>query len=111
MTRVRIDLFASLDGYAASADPTPENPMGEDWGKLTAAYASTRTFRQSVLGDTSGAGTTGLDLRAGATAQLAALGVASTAVGGCTLEQPELFFSYRRDGVTGRHGGAVWLPA
>jgi YfiH family protein len=57
------------------------------------------------------AGTTGLDLTAGATAQLAALGVASTAVGGCTLEQPELFFSYRRDGVTGRHGGAVWLTA
>jgi YfiH family protein len=57
------------------------------------------------------AGTTGLDLTAGATAQLAALGVASTAVGGCTVEQPELFFSYRRDGVTGRHGGVVWLTA
>ncbi|KRF34075.1 dihydrofolate reductase family protein [Nocardioides sp. Soil805] len=61
MTRVRIDLFASLDGYASTTDRTPENPMGEDWGRLTAAYAATRTFRARVLGDTSGAGTTGLD--------------------------------------------------
>jgi|SRR4051812_22324004 dihydrofolate reductase len=60
MTRVRIDLFASLDGYTPS-DQTPENPMGEDWGPLTANYAATRTFRESVFGDTSGAGTTGID--------------------------------------------------
>lgn len=62
MTRVRIDLFTSLDGYTP-ADPTPENPMGEDWGRLTAAYAATRTFRETVFGDTSGAGTTGVDDR------------------------------------------------
>ena len=38
MTRVRIDLFASLDGYTAAAtDQSPENPMGADWGRLTAA--------------------------------------------------------------------------
>lgn len=61
MTRVRIDLNISLDGVAAPADPTPENPMGADWGPLTAAYAATRTFRERVLGDTSGAGTTGVD--------------------------------------------------
>jgi dihydrofolate reductase len=60
MTRVRIDLFASLDGYT-SAGQTAENPMGEDWGRLTAAYAATRTFRERVFGDTSGAGTTGVD--------------------------------------------------
>lgn len=60
MTRVRIDLFTSLDGYTP-ADPTPENPMGTDWGRLTAAYAATRTFREMVFGDTSGTGTTGLD--------------------------------------------------
>ena len=57
------------------------------------------------------AGTTGIDLTVGATSQLAALGVPAQAVGGCTLEQPELFYSYRRDGLTGRHGGAVWLTA
>src|SRR4051812_11930121 len=61
MTRVRIDLFLSLDGYAATAEPTPESPMGEDWERLTAAYAATRTFREMVFGDTSGAGTTGVD--------------------------------------------------
>ena len=63
MTRVRIDLFLSLDGYAATAEPTPESPMGEDWERLTAAYAATRTFREMVFGDTSGAGTTGIDER------------------------------------------------
>ena len=35
--------------------------MGEDWERLTAAYAATRTFRERVFGDTSGAGTTGVD--------------------------------------------------
>ena len=61
MTRVRIDLFSSLDGYTSAPDPEADNPMGDDWAPLTAAYAATRTFRQKVFGDTSGAGTTGLD--------------------------------------------------
>src|SRR5579859_567594 len=60
MTRVRIDLNISLDGYA-SGDQTPDNPMGEDWERLTAAYVATRTFRERAFGDTSGAGTTGVD--------------------------------------------------
>ncbi|WAX56694.1 dihydrofolate reductase family protein [Jatrophihabitans cynanchi] len=63
MTRVRLDLFLSLDGYAATAEPTPESPMGEDWERLTAAYVATRTFRELVFGDSSGAGTTGIDDR------------------------------------------------
>ena len=64
MTRVRMDLFTSLDGYTpADPTPTPENPMGEDWGRITAAYAATRTFREKIFGDTSGAGTTGVDDR------------------------------------------------
>lgn len=58
---VRVDLNISLDGFATTADGTAENPFGEDWGRLTAAYAATRTFRQRVLGDTSGTGTTGVD--------------------------------------------------
>jgi dihydrofolate reductase len=61
MTRVRIDLFLSLDGYTAQLGSSPENPMGEDWGRLTAAYGETRTFRERVFGDTSGTGTTGID--------------------------------------------------
>ena len=60
MTRVRIDLFSSLDGYT-SAGGGPENPMGEDWGPLTAAYVATRTMQQRVFGDTTGAGTAGVD--------------------------------------------------
>ena len=35
--------------------------MGQDWNRLVAAYAATRTFRERVFGDTSGAGTTGVD--------------------------------------------------
>lgn len=61
MTRVRIDLNISLDGFASTDDQTPDNPMGEDWGRLTAAYVATRTMQQRVFGDTSGAGTTGID--------------------------------------------------
>ena len=61
MTRVRVDLFVSLDGYTSVTDNDPENPMGLDWGRLITAYAATRTFREQVFGDTSGAGTTGLD--------------------------------------------------
>ncbi|HUR14584.1 MAG TPA: dihydrofolate reductase family protein [Mycobacteriales bacterium] len=60
MTRVRLDLFSSLDGCTSTSDDSSENPMGEDWGSLTAAYAATRTFRDRVLGDLTG-GTTGLD--------------------------------------------------
>ncbi|GAA1887263.1 dihydrofolate reductase family protein [Lapillicoccus jejuensis] len=60
---VRVDLNLSLDGVAAPADPTPENPMGADWGLITAAYVGTRTFRTRVLGDSEGRGTTGIDDR------------------------------------------------
>ncbi|MFN8617931.1 MAG: dihydrofolate reductase family protein [Dehalococcoidia bacterium] len=59
--RVRVDLNISLDGFATTTDQTPENPFGEDWGRMTAAYAATRTFQQRVMGDTTGAGTTGVD--------------------------------------------------
>jgi len=58
-----MDLFLSLDGRTSAPDGDPENPMGDDWGRLTAAYAETRTFRQKVFGDDSGAGTTGVDER------------------------------------------------
>ena len=55
-------------------------------------------------------GTASVDLVAGATAVLQAAGAAAvTAVGGCTLEQPHRWFSYRRDRTTGRHGGLVRL--
>ncbi|BEP15494.1 peptidoglycan editing factor PgeF [Acidothermaceae bacterium B102] len=54
-------------------------------------------------------GSPSLDLTAGVRSQLAALGVSQVSVDGrCTVESPELF-SYRRDGVTGRFAGLVWL--
>ncbi len=63
---VRIDLNISLDGFATTTDSTPENPFGLDWGRLVEAYTATRTFRERVLHDTSGAGTTGVDDKYGA---------------------------------------------
>lgn len=55
-------------------------------------------------------GTPSIDLAAGARTQLRQEGVrAVRQVGGCTAEQPGRFFSYRRDGITGRHAGVVWL--
>ena len=58
---VRVDLLISLDGFATTTDSTPEKPFGEDWGRLTASYVATRTFRERVLHDNSGTGTTGVD--------------------------------------------------
>ena len=57
---VRVDLNISLDGFATTTDQTPENPFGEDWGRLTAAYVATRTMQERVFGNV-GAGTTGVD--------------------------------------------------
>ena len=58
---VRVDLNISLDGFATTTDQTPEDPMGQDWGRLVAAYIATRTFRARVLHDTTGEGTTDID--------------------------------------------------
>ena len=58
---VRVDLNISLDGFATTTDQTPENPMGEDWSRLVAAYVATRTFRARVLHDGTGEGSTGID--------------------------------------------------
>lgn len=60
---VRADLNISLDGFATTTDQTPENPFGLDWGRLVDAYTATRTFRERVLHDQSGEGTTGVDDR------------------------------------------------
>jgi YfiH family protein len=49
------------------------------------------------------------DLQALAAARLHALGVAAvSAERACTVEEPSRFFSFRRDGRTGRMGAAVW---
>jgi YfiH family protein len=55
-------------------------------------------------------GARNLDLKAVARAQLAGAGVEEVHdVGLCTMCEPELFFSHRRDeGVTGRQAGVAW---
>jgi copper oxidase (laccase) domain-containing protein len=52
-----------------------------------------------------------VDLKAIARAQLGSAGAqAIHDVGLCTICEPELFFSHRRDrGVTGRQAGIAWL--
>jgi dihydrofolate reductase len=63
IVRVRVDLMISLDGFATTTDQTPDDPFGQDWSRLVGAYVATRSFRERVLGDASGEGTTGVDDR------------------------------------------------
>jgi YfiH family protein len=50
------------------------------------------------------------DLYAAARLKLSAVGVRDTCGGGyCTFSEPGRFFSFRRDGVTGRMATLVWL--
>lgn len=59
---------------------------------------------------TTRAGQPAADLPRGAERLLRGAGIRQIRrVGGCTYEQPQRWFSYRRDGVTGRHAGLVWL--
>jgi YfiH family protein len=59
---------------------------------------------------TTAGGRPSLDLAAAATAALAGAGVAGIRVGGeCTHDQPDRFFSFRREGTTGRQAGIVAL--
>jgi len=60
---VRLDLNISLDGVASPSGQSADDPMGEDWGRLVAHYIATKTFRERVLHDGSGQGTTGVDDR------------------------------------------------
>lgn len=53
-------------------------------------------------------GTPSLDVAGGVLEQLAPHCSDVEQVAGCTAERPDLF-SYRRDGVTGRSAGLVWL--
>ncbi len=59
---------------------------------------------------TTAKGTCGIDVRAGITRQLLSLGVTMIdADPRCTIED-ESFFSYRREGTTGRQAGVIWMP-
>ena len=55
-------------------------------------------------------GQPGIDVRVGLASALRAQSIHVEFVGGCTAEDPQLY-SYRRDGLTGRQGVAVWLSS
>jgi YfiH family protein len=72
----------------------PDDMRADVAAVAPAAWSSSRT------------GTAALDLRAGLSALLAERGVTVDIVGPCTAESPD-YFSYRRDGTTGRFAGIV----
>jgi len=53
-----------------------------------------------------------VDLYALARQRLAALGITASVTGGdrCTISEPAHFYSYRRDGRTGRQATLAWIP-
>jgi len=53
-------------------------------------------------------GRPGLDLRAAVVERLRGLGIVTSLHAGCTSESANLY-SFRRDGLTGRHGGVITL--
>lgn len=54
-------------------------------------------------------GTAGIDVRAGLLRQLEGLGITNVFVDPrCTIDDTD-FFSYRREGATGRQAGVIWL--
>lgn len=92
--RVRAALGPSICG---SCYEVPEEMLRQSAQREPACAARTRW------------GTPGLDVAAGVLAQLDRAGVKEVRAGGwCTMEDPR-FFSYRRDGITGRLAGVV-LP-
>ena len=66
------------------------------------------TAQHPAAASRSARGNHALDLPAALVKVLQGQKIAVEIVGGCTVESSELF-SYRRDGVTGRQAGLVWL--
>jgi hypothetical protein len=81
-------------------------------GRCYEVPADTRAEVAAVVpgsATTTSAGTPGLDLPAGAAALLAGLGIAEVRASGLCTREDDRFFSYRRDGRTGRFAGVVML--
>ena len=100
-----LDLGAARDDLVAAVGPA----IGPCCYEVGADVAAEVVAALPATRATTRAGTPSLDLPAGVRHVLAREGVTKvTAVGGCTVDHPGRFYSYRRDGVTGRHAGIVW---
>jgi YfiH family protein len=95
--RLRVWLGPSIGGCCYEV---PEQMQREVAAVAPGALAS---------GGRTRAGTPSLDLRGALAAELAGLGVTDVGLaGGCTADDTD-FFSYRRDQLTGRFAGLIWL--
>ncbi|MDQ1304405.1 MAG: purine-nucleoside/S-methyl-5-thioadenosine phosphorylase / adenosine deaminase [Actinomycetota bacterium] len=101
--RAMVDLGAEPGRIRAVLGPAICGPCYPVPPERVAAAAAVAPASAAIAPD----GQPGIDVRAGLEVLLADLGVQVECVGGCTAESPELF-SYRRDGLTGRQGAAVW---
>jgi hypothetical protein len=98
------DLGAHVDDLAAVVGPSVCGECYQvDQDRFEATVAAS-----SDAGVVRRDGSLGLDIRRGVMAQLRECGVQVAAWGGCTYEDPQLF-SYRRDGLTGRHGAMITI--
>lgn len=82
-------------------------PVGADRAEALRSSAGSLVADQACLRTGGG---WAIDVGAGVTAQLSALGVPTQSVGTCTAESVDLF-SFRRDRITGRHGMMIALTA
>ncbi len=86
-------------GVCGACYEVPEELRAEVAAKEPASWSTTRQ------------GTPAIDVPAGVSAQLRRAGVKESVTriaDGCTMENPQ-YFSYRRDGRTGRFAGFIWL--
>ncbi|MGO1948806.1 MAG: peptidoglycan editing factor PgeF [Mycobacteriaceae bacterium] len=93
-------IHALMGAAAAGEDYEVPAEMAED---VESKLPGSRT--------TTGKGTPGLDIRAGITRQLLGLGVRLIDADPRSTVTARNFFSYRREGTTGRQAGVVWMPA
>jgi YfiH family protein len=75
--------------------------------EVPAAMRDAVAGRSPVSASVSRHGRPSIDVAAGVLDQLASAGVAVDLLPGCTLEDPG-YYSYRRDGATGRFAGLAW---
>lgn len=94
----RMEAFTG-PGVCGACYEVPEQMRADVAAREPESWATTRQ------------GTPAVDVPAGVSAQLRRAGVKENPMkiaAGCTMEEKQ-YFSYRRDGVTGRFGGFIWL--